>query len=289
MDVGAAFVADCQATELVEPGEAALDDPAVAAELLGAFDAASGDPWHDVSAPAGITAAAVIVGFVGVQLVGPLPGTSRFAADGGNCIDQRFERHAVVDVGAGQQNGQRDTLPIRREMAFRAGPPAIRGVRTRGVAPFFAAMDDPSTQARLQSIRSASRNRRSNSRCSRSQTPAACQSRNRRQHVTPEPQPSSMGSMAHGMPERSTKRMPVSAARAGTGGRPPCRRIGAGGNSGSMIAHSESDIRGEAIPSHESPYPRRTRVLKRALNRQRNKGYSDHSRQLQTAGGLASR
>ncbi len=74
MDVGAAFVADCQATELVEPGEAALDDPAVAAELLGAFDAASGDPWHDVSAPAGITAAAVIVGFVGVQLVGPFLG-----------------------------------------------------------------------------------------------------------------------------------------------------------------------------------------------------------------------
>ena len=201
-------------------------------------------------------AAAVVVGIVGVQLVGPLSRASGFAADGGNSIDQRFERHAVVDVGAGQQNGQRDALPIRRKMAFRAGPPAIRGIRSRGGAPFFAGMDDPSMQARLQSIRSASRSRRNNSRCRRSHTPAACQSRNRRQHVTPEPQPSSIGSMAQGMPERSTKRMPVSAARAGTGGRPPCSRTGVGGSNGSMIAHSESGIRGKAIPSHESAHPR---------------------------------
>lgn len=196
MDVGAALVADGETAEFVEPGKAALDDPTGAAELFGAFDAVSGDPWHDVSAPTSVATAAVIVGFVGVQLVGPLPRASAFAADRRNCIDQGFERHAVVDVGAGQQNGQRDALPIRREMAFRAGPPAVRGVRPRGVAPFFAAMDDPSTQARLQSIRSASRSRRSNSRCRRSQTPATCQSRNRRQHVTPEPHPNAMGSMA---------------------------------------------------------------------------------------------
>ena len=64
--------------------------------------------------------------------------------------------------------------------------------------------------------------------------------RSRRQQVTPEPQPISSGSIAQGMPERSTKRMPVSTARSSTRGRPPfllTRRLG---RSGSTVAHSSS-------------------------------------------------
>lgn len=43
----------------------------------------------------------------------------------------------------------------------------------------------------------------------RPQTPASCQSPNRRQQVTPEPHPISWGNSSHGMPERGTKRIPV--------------------------------------------------------------------------------
>jgi hypothetical protein len=57
-------------------------------------------------------------------------------------------------------------------------------------------------------MRSASRNRRSNSWCSRAHTPASCQSRNRRQHATPEQPPISRGSISHGMPDRNTTRCP---------------------------------------------------------------------------------
>ncbi len=49
MDVGAAFVADGQAAELVEPSERALHHPAVAAEPGGGVDALAGDPQLDAS------------------------------------------------------------------------------------------------------------------------------------------------------------------------------------------------------------------------------------------------
>jgi hypothetical protein len=47
------------------------------------------------------------------------------------------------------------------------------------------------------------------------------QSRRRRQHVIPDPQPSSCGSICQGMPLRRTNRMPVRHARSETRGRPP--------------------------------------------------------------------
>jgi hypothetical protein len=68
------------------------------------------------------------------------------------------------------------------------------------------------------------------------------------------------------MPVRSTNKMPVRAARAETRGRPPRGINGSGGSSGSIITHKESETSGLAIPSHESHQPRRTRVLKPALN-----------------------
>jgi hypothetical protein len=71
----------------------------------------------------------------------------------------------------------------------------------------------------------------------------------RRQHVMPLPQPISWGSISQGMPLRRTKRMPVRAARSGTGGRPPFglrRRFGSRGlrePGRSVLAHRH--LRGE--------------------------------------------
>jgi hypothetical protein len=128
-------------------------------------------------------------------------------------------------------------------MALRARFAAIRRVRADGDAPFLAETLALSSAARLQSIRSAAPSRSRSARWSRSQTPACCQSRSRRQQVTPEPQPISGGSSSHGMPLLSTKRMPVRAARSGTRGRPPLGLGGSDGNSGSMMAHNSSGNR----------------------------------------------
>ncbi len=66
---------------------------------------------------------------------------------------------------------------------------------------------------------------------------ARCQSRSRRQHVIPDPHPSSCGSSCQGMPLRRTKTMPVRHARSDTRGRPPCGLLGRIGKNGSTRSH----------------------------------------------------
>ena len=69
MDARQALVADRQPTQAVEPGEGALDDPAVLAQLLAGVDATPRNATADAaSAQVGATAR-VVLGFVGVRLV----------------------------------------------------------------------------------------------------------------------------------------------------------------------------------------------------------------------------
>ena len=73
------------------------------------------------------------------------------------------------------------------------------------------------------------------------------QSRRRRQHVIPDPHPSSCGSICQGMPLRRTKTMPVRHARSETRGRPPCGLRGRIGNKGSTRSHNRSGSNAAAI------------------------------------------
>jgi hypothetical protein len=121
-------------------------------------------------------------------------------------------------------------------------------VLPRFLTPPFARTVALSRLAREKSMRSTVRSRRRISSWSRCQTPAACQSRRRRQHVMPDPQPSSWGSHSHWMPVFNTKRMPVNAARSPILGRPPLGRGGAGGKSGWSVVQSASDTNCFAMP-----------------------------------------
>lgn len=89
-----------------------------------------------------------------------------------------------------------------------------------------------------QSIWSCSRRRLSSARCSRSQTPSACQSRKRRQHVIPLPKPNSFGRSSHGIPVCKTNRMPFSAARSPARGWPPLAEGFTTGSSGCRTFHN---------------------------------------------------
>jgi hypothetical protein len=84
----------------------------------------------------------------------------------------------------------------------------------------------------------------------RSHTPACCQSRKRRQHVIPDPHPSSSGSICQGIPLRRTKTMPVRHARSETRGRPPCGCRGGIGKRGSTRSHNASGSSAAAMPVH---------------------------------------
>ena len=248
VDVGATLIADGQTAEAGEPRQRTLDDPAVAAQALTAFDAPARDTRLDSASPAFPAATAVIVGFVGVQLAGPVAWASRATrAHRRDRVERRDELGAVVSVGPGQDNTERRAAGIDDEVALRARLAPVGRVRAGRRPPFFAGRLALSSAARLQSSCPAPSSRSSKARCRLAHTPALCQSRSRRQHDMPEPQPISCGKYSHGKPVRSTNRMPVSAARSGIGGRPPFGRARPGGSSGAITAQRSSGTRNFAM------------------------------------------
>lgn len=70
MDVGSPLVADGEATELGEPSQGPLGDPPVTSQPLAALDPAPGDAGLDAAAGQRLTAAAMVVGLISVQLRG---------------------------------------------------------------------------------------------------------------------------------------------------------------------------------------------------------------------------
>lgn len=155
VNVEASFVADGEAAEAVQPGEGPLDDPAMTAELLAGFNAASCDAGFDAPAFAGLAASSEVVRLVGMEFGRSSSRAAWLAADGRDGIQQFVERLAVVDVRPGQQEGERDALPVCDEMALGPRPAAVGWVGAGRLAPLLAAMDELSRQARLQSSRSA--------------------------------------------------------------------------------------------------------------------------------------
>jgi hypothetical protein len=66
-DVGPPLVADRETPEPGEPGQRALDHPAVAAQPLGAVDPASSYARRDAPAASRLAAAVVVVPFIDMQ------------------------------------------------------------------------------------------------------------------------------------------------------------------------------------------------------------------------------
>ncbi len=68
MDVGTAFVADGEAAEAADPGQRALDHPAVPAQALAILDAPPGDARGDIALAAFAPAAPAIAIEAGLML-----------------------------------------------------------------------------------------------------------------------------------------------------------------------------------------------------------------------------
>jgi len=67
VDVTTPFVAHGEAAKLGEPGVGALDDPPVAAKVLTAVDATTGDAGLDAGLAALVATATMVMAFVGMQ------------------------------------------------------------------------------------------------------------------------------------------------------------------------------------------------------------------------------
>jgi len=170
------------------------------------------------------------------------------AADRRDRVDEGNELSDVVDVRGSQDRREGNPLAISDDMMLRARLAPIGGIRARFFPPCTARIDELSTMARDQSILSAALSLARRTSCSFCQTPDFCHFRRYLQQLIPEPHPSSCGNISHGMPDLSTKRMPVRALRGSMGLRPGKRKRlrFAGGIRGSMMLHSSSSTSGSA-------------------------------------------
>lgn len=112
--VGVAFVARPEAAEVVQVGEGALDDPALAAEPGAVRDAAFGDDGFDASCPEQAAVLGVVIAAVGQHDVGLDPRAPDLAGDRSRRqpVQQRDQLGDVVAVAAGQGDRERDAAGI---------------------------------------------------------------------------------------------------------------------------------------------------------------------------------
>jgi hypothetical protein len=122
----------------VEPGEGALDDPAVAAKP----GAVSGLTLRDLGRDAAFAEVAAVllavVGTVSCDALGAPPWSADPAAYGRDPVDEWDQLGAVVAVSARESPGERDPSAIDEEVVLRPVSGSINRARARLGAPFFA-------------------------------------------------------------------------------------------------------------------------------------------------------
>ena len=155
MDLCSTLIADGQAPELIQPGERALDDPAVASQPLAGVFPLAGDPDADAATAQETAAAWDVIRLVGMQLDGTLASLTTGTRDRRKRIDQLLEDGAVMPVGPRQAADERGAGVVRNKVALRARLAAIRRVRAGRGAPCLAGTLALSGQARSHSIASA--------------------------------------------------------------------------------------------------------------------------------------
>jgi hypothetical protein len=230
MDVVSLFVANAESALVEQPREGGFDHVTPFAQTAPMFGVALG--YQRMNAAFAQRSANLVLGIIGPirkQAVGPFPGSAAGLFDGLDCVHHRHRHLGVVHVGGCVFDRQRSAVAVGQRVSLRAIFPTISGVRPSLAPPKSARTEQLSMTTLDQSISSACPNSSSSAFQIFFQTPAACQSRNRRQQVMPLPQPNSVGRYSQGQPLRRTKRMPVRAARSETRGRPP---LGFGGSGG---------------------------------------------------------
>jgi hypothetical protein len=224
-----------EAAEGGEVGVASLDDPSPRheADMLGL----AGPPWvcRDIGGVAdGRYAGAEVIG------VKSAIGGER-ADDAGRqheACQRLARRHEVMFVSSAQADGKDRALPLDDDRPERA---LARPVEPRRppfcVADKGAGVWRPSTARNDGSMTPAASACATLAACSRSNTPAAFHSRNRRSAVAVEHSVVAFKAR-QGQPVRITYQIAAIARRAGTKGRPPLGCARSGGTSGSINAQS---------------------------------------------------
>lgn len=240
MDICPAFPTHSQTAELMQPRERALDNPARGTEAAAVCCIALRQQWSNLPFSKPLAMGLRIVTPVTLHSDRAMAGSATFSLHGRNSVYQALKLCNIVNIGSSQAQRQRNPLRIGNHMVFTAIFRTIRGIGARLCPPKTARIEALSTTAHDQSIPSPAPSWFSSTRQMCSQIPACCHSRKRRQQVMPEPHPSSLGSISQGIPERSTKIIPVNTARFPTRGRPPLGLGDSCGKDGAIISHKSS-------------------------------------------------
>lgn len=233
----------------MQPRQRPFDIPALFAQATAVCRTALGQYRRDAVCTQPLALGFGVVPTIPLDPRGAKAGATPRASYQRDSVDQSLQLCHIVDIGRRDLRGQRNALRIRYHVMLGARFGAIRRIGAGLGPPKTARTDELSTSARDQSILCSACRSESKTWCRSAHTPAVCQSRRRRQHVMPEPQPISGGKSSQAIPVLRTKRMPVKALRLSMGLRPGkrVRRGLAGGKSGCTISHNSSETSGLAI------------------------------------------
>jgi hypothetical protein len=107
MDIGAPFVANSEATELMKPGEGALHDPTMLPQTAAVFRSSLGQMRTDLSSLERLAMRFGVVCTVGIDALGTTPGTTDATPNGLDPVDQGEQLSHVVTVSPGEDGVQR--------------------------------------------------------------------------------------------------------------------------------------------------------------------------------------
>lgn len=127
---GLAFVAAVQTSATGKPGHRSFDDPAVAAQPGGGLDALAGDAVTDSALTEPSAQVVVVVPLVGVELGRAPTAWAASGADGRDPTHERLQAEAVVRVGAGDTQGQGQSVPVGDQVDFRSRLAAVGRIRS---------------------------------------------------------------------------------------------------------------------------------------------------------------
>lgn len=156
MNVGAAFVAGAQSAVLMQPRDRAFDDPALRAQARAVRGALLRDQRPDLLAPQLLARCFALVAAISDDAGGAALGPPWFAAHRRNRVDEREQLEAVVAVGGGEQEGERDAGGVGDQLVLGAALAPVDRARPGLEPPKTAGTCEESTTARDQSIRLAS-------------------------------------------------------------------------------------------------------------------------------------
>src|SRR5262249_26181760 len=129
MNIGAAFVPDGETTKAVEPGQRALDDPAIDAEATAVGRPATCEQRSNPWGAQATTMRFGVVASVALERVGLTAWAAGPTPNGWQRGDHQVQMGDVIDVGGGHLRDERDAARVGDEMVFGTRLAAIGWVR----------------------------------------------------------------------------------------------------------------------------------------------------------------